>query len=604
MLPGPVFNAELITTARRARYYAIRFVYGMILLFFVVQAASEWEWRGRGSGLWGGGELSIAQLAQIGRGIFTTFTVLQSVAVLVLTPAIVAGVVADEKQRRTLTYLMVSCLTSAEIILGKLLARLLHVGVFLAIGFPVMSLVSLFGGVEPLLVLLVLATTISTACFLAAGAILVSTLARRPREANSQVYVLEVAWLFCPALVTWLLPMAGGRWLQAYEIIKPVNDVLRWSGPLYWLDANARYSPMATWLWMIGLQAGFALAFVLLAIVLLRPVARRDSVGAPRPGWQYAARGGLRFLPRPEIGDDAMFWKERYVSRTSGVVKIVGGLILLVVCAVLAYGTYQFAAPAFEELWKNGYGTTDTYTAREELNSYLRAICTVIFAVWCLGTASLASAAVVSEREEDTWTSLTATPLTGEEIVRAKMIGAVWGTRWIGMLLIAFWLIGLASGAVHPIGIVAVAVETAVFVWFVTALGVSISLSSKTSARAQTWTIGILLISNGVYLLCCIPLRPDAMIIAAGVTPMIEAISLLSYRDLGRLFADHMTTRDEADAMMTCVIGVLAYGAAALVLTVQSFVSFDAKIDRPRRAWDAPRPRHQKIPLEWKEDVL
>ena len=40
MLPGPVFNVELITTARRARYYAIRFVYGMILLFFVVQVAA------------------------------------------------------------------------------------------------------------------------------------------------------------------------------------------------------------------------------------------------------------------------------------------------------------------------------------------------------------------------------------------------------------------------------------------------------------------------------------------------------------------------------------------------------------------------------------
>ena len=33
MLPGPVFNVELTTTARRARYYVARFAYGMILLF-------------------------------------------------------------------------------------------------------------------------------------------------------------------------------------------------------------------------------------------------------------------------------------------------------------------------------------------------------------------------------------------------------------------------------------------------------------------------------------------------------------------------------------------------------------------------------------------
>ena len=33
MFLGPVFNAELMTTARRARYYVIRFLYGSIILF-------------------------------------------------------------------------------------------------------------------------------------------------------------------------------------------------------------------------------------------------------------------------------------------------------------------------------------------------------------------------------------------------------------------------------------------------------------------------------------------------------------------------------------------------------------------------------------------
>ena len=81
-----------------------------------------------------------------GASIFATLIAFQGVAVLVLTPAIVAGVVADEKRRKTLQYLMVSRLTSTEIILGKLFARLLHIGVFLAIGLPVMCLISLFGG--------------------------------------------------------------------------------------------------------------------------------------------------------------------------------------------------------------------------------------------------------------------------------------------------------------------------------------------------------------------------------------------------------------------------------------------------------------------------
>src|SRR5207237_983 len=106
MLPGPVFNVELITSARRARYYAIRCAYGMILLFFVIQAVGRW--RGPVAGLWEGGELSIAQMAETGQAIFMTLAVFQGVAVLALTPAIVSGVVADEKRRKTLHYLMAS----------------------------------------------------------------------------------------------------------------------------------------------------------------------------------------------------------------------------------------------------------------------------------------------------------------------------------------------------------------------------------------------------------------------------------------------------------------------------------------------------------------
>jgi len=57
------------------------------------------------------------------------------------------GVIAGEKQRSTMHYLMDSRLSSAEIVLDRFLARMMHVGVFVHLGLPVMSLLSLFGGV-------------------------------------------------------------------------------------------------------------------------------------------------------------------------------------------------------------------------------------------------------------------------------------------------------------------------------------------------------------------------------------------------------------------------------------------------------------------------
>ena len=73
---------------------------------------------------------------------------------LILTPALVAGAIADEKRRKTLHYLLASQLTGPEIVLGKLLVRMLYVGVLLGVSFPVMSLLVLLGGIDPMLVLL------------------------------------------------------------------------------------------------------------------------------------------------------------------------------------------------------------------------------------------------------------------------------------------------------------------------------------------------------------------------------------------------------------------------------------------------------------------
>src|SRR5262249_43268618 len=145
-----------------------------------------------------------------------------------LTPALVAGVIAEEKQRKTLHYLLASRLSSTEIVVGKLAARMLHVGVFLAIGLPVTSLLSLFGGVDPLAVVLVFAGTLSTALFLSALAILVSTHARRPREAITIAYSLELVWFVGPTTVASALSAAGGNWSRFYEVIRPVVD---WIGP-------------------------------------------------------------------------------------------------------------------------------------------------------------------------------------------------------------------------------------------------------------------------------------------------------------------------------------------------------------------------------------
>ncbi len=246
MLPGPVFNVELLTTARRFRYYAIRSGYGLFLLFFIWQNDPDLFRNRYGFGNHGSqAGLTIQEMAEIGQAIFRTYVIVQAVAILLLTPAFVAGAVAEEKQRKTLQYLLASQLTSGEIILGKLSARLLHVAIFLAIGLPIISLLSLFGGVDPRYIVLASAASMTTAFFLAALAILVSTLSCRPREAIAVVYLLELAWLFVPPLLRFAPPMASPFWRQVHQLINPVNEWIALSSPFSLLFLSGRMGPRA-----------------------------------------------------------------------------------------------------------------------------------------------------------------------------------------------------------------------------------------------------------------------------------------------------------------------------------------------------------------------
>src|SRR5262249_20894603 len=150
-----------------------------------------------------------------------------------------------------------------EIVLGKLAARSLNILVVLALGLPIVVMLSLFGGVDPNGVLLFFAASASTAFFLAAVSILVSTHARKPRDAILTVYIIELLWLFARSLIDWLFPRFGGGWAGVHALLKPVLDWVGASGPLYVMNSLSRIGgggPVAVYelvLWMIGLQVAY-----------------------------------------------------------------------------------------------------------------------------------------------------------------------------------------------------------------------------------------------------------------------------------------------------------------------------------------------------------
>jgi hypothetical protein len=167
---GPVLFYEGLRASRRGRFFLLRCLYAIGLLLLLLWVHSIWSMEQQFSATTG--EQPYKQQAKLAQEFFFAFAVVQFVAVVLLTPAYVAGGIAEEKEKRTLEFLLATDLRGREIVFGKLLARLGNLGLFVMTGLPVLSLMQFFGGIDPGMLLSSFAVTALTACSLAGLGIL------------------------------------------------------------------------------------------------------------------------------------------------------------------------------------------------------------------------------------------------------------------------------------------------------------------------------------------------------------------------------------------------------------------------------------------------
>jgi ABC-type transport system involved in multi-copper enzyme maturation permease subunit len=516
---GPVVRYELITTARRGRFYIARVAYGLCLLFLLWTRFQEFNARHPQGG-------TVEEVQTFAEAAFVSFAGAQGIALLGLIPALVAGVIADEHQRKTLHYLLASRLSSAEIVLGKLGARMVHVAAFVALGIPVVCLLALYGGLNPENVFYVYLGTLAVAIFASGLSILVSMMARRPREAILVTYGIGTIWLLAPvSLGQTAHYMSGSLWW-----VGPVNDYALMTNPLFvWGHATNRiyfftrggfkagwFLGQFTWhfYWMVGLQSALGLLFIALAVLGLRPMRGTSWPGSqPRTGWwsrltaRYDAfktaraavsltQNQLLITPsdRPPCGDDPMFWKERHTSVGGGLRWLGSRPMVLFFSVLLGCYLLDVAYPVLAELLEGRWGQAP----RAGVTDALRGSSEVLAVLAMLGVAAAAAVSLTGEREQDTWISLATTLLTPTEVVRANQFGAVWSVRRVGIALLVIWTAGLMLGALHPLGVLASFLYIALIAWLIATIGVFASSIAKNSTRALVMTFTAILIFSAV----------------------------------------------------------------------------------------------------------
>src|SRR4051812_21421674 len=99
---GPITDAELTRLARQRRWYVLRVALGLGLLALLYEAHRETRW----ISVTGSGWTDDQRVRFVADAILRASLIGQTVAVFFLAPLLVAGAIAEEKQRKTLHYLL------------------------------------------------------------------------------------------------------------------------------------------------------------------------------------------------------------------------------------------------------------------------------------------------------------------------------------------------------------------------------------------------------------------------------------------------------------------------------------------------------------------
>jgi len=161
MLLGPIFSRELVITPRRWQHYVYRVLYPTALAvlmstaWFIVVGTQEVR--------------NTGDMARFGAILVQVLAPLQLAVMSFLAALACVSSIAQEKDRKTIVLLLLTRLSDHEVVLGKLVSSLLPVFSILLASFPVVGLITLFGGVSWLQILTIYAITL--AAILAAGSL-------------------------------------------------------------------------------------------------------------------------------------------------------------------------------------------------------------------------------------------------------------------------------------------------------------------------------------------------------------------------------------------------------------------------------------------------
>ena len=405
---SPVFSKEMVTLARRKRHFLARaFLLGALLITIAVGWTVGTR-RLRYSGF--------ADLSSLGHSLFETFAWTQLWIVVLLMPALTAPVIAAEKDRDTLGLLLMSNLRRHNILLDKLLSRMVLVIFLLLSGLPLFLVLLAFGGITFGHISVAYMAIFATMFFCSGIGLLFSTLMNRMYSALTASYMAIAAYVF--GLI--LLDTTSRRHLFDID---------------YFLPLNLNSSCMEETLFFLGLSLVVFAACLLISIVLLpRLTESRKRHWLKRlfhrlnSFFERINFTGITVLDdNRALKKNAILWKEANKSFFGSSTFIIRAGYTMIALSLITL--------AFIPNWEAATGVV----------AFFAMVILLMIAVIASATA------FASERDRDSFEVMMASPLTARSIVMAKFAGVM--KKTVPVLICAvIWFIA-ARMVIHYYGI-------------------------------------------------------------------------------------------------------------------------------------------------------
>lgn len=459
VLFGPVFQKEVRVSGRSRGTYAARFLVPVLLVSIVgvtywgqVRTLSVW-------GGWGGGAQRLQQLQQLAPLMAIVMAWVQFALLVFIAPVLTSSGICDERRARTLSALMTTPMTSAQIIGGKLTSRMVQVFVLALVAAPLLLGIRIFGGLEARIVVATTAVTLSAAMLAAALGLMYSIWHRRAATAAVFALLTLVAFSLVPISIMVAAAFRTStppEWLSwTFAMSPPVAMAGITAGVM----APAEMGLDLDTIWIASTCLNLALAAIvsLFATAALRKVLWAEAAGAlveerPRRKRRRRAAGRAAGTPAPEaegepvgeavedssgevyavrqrlVGDHPVLWREfrqaAFGSRNR----------LIALAAVVAVGLawLYMRLGLFDE-------------------SLLPSVAIAAVLTICVHSALTTTGTIAAEREARTWDVLLTTPITPMEIIFSKFMGGL-RRQWFTAAILAIHCgIAVGIGAVRPV---------------------------------------------------------------------------------------------------------------------------------------------------------